>query len=251
MNDKLGQEPHNDDDTGFSGQELAKKLLSEPKAPETAETGPLPPIDGPNLSRDFQQTFRISNGVGTAQEILMELLAQSYKDAATGDSLEAATQYMDNHLPELRPPKHHLPLDPDLAYVTKTPDGRLLDGSFEGRWAGFREFIEDKTTPPLDRETDQPYYDEFLSLVIERDLDYLTNKTGRPGRGDKGDPRESIVRDYILGDKLNGNGSPHLLKFRDTLRDRLAAPASETPDEHALMPKVKLHWQQHHPGATF
>lgn len=84
--------------------------------------------------------------------------------------------------------------------------------------------------------------------MIARDIYYQSHP--RPNRSDQ-DPHESIVREYILGDKLRA--SAELITVRDQMR-RMITDTPDSDDEEwvqADLKELRADWELVHPGQKF
>jgi len=155
-------------------------------------------------------------------------LAESYRSSTATSELKTAMDEVSGEIPRLRIPKDHLPIS--VEDYKNTPLKKMAPAaSFAGRWQRFQNILEN---PSPDDTPD--YRLSALSWLAWHDLDY--QHAPRPGRRPGSDPHTSVVREYVLGNSLQG--SDHLLSIRDKLREA-AHNALGTPDETHLSTLMK------------
>ena len=187
-----------------------------------------------DLLRDFYQTFRLSQSETAVQPPLFCFLAQRHAWAGHQDIMSEALARADQEVDRLLPPARH---------TETTPEGRTDEETgFRAMWQEYNVALTDQPAPNRSLE-------EILEDILGEELKYQEN--GRPNRTDRQDRYESILREYILGDRLVG--SRQLIEVRDMLRSTLRHPNMETGGDYMVgkLEMLREKWEDHHPGEVF
>jgi len=186
-----------------------------------------------NLLGDFYQTFRLSQGEVAIQPPLFMLLAQAYRTTEDMAKLDEALTIAGSKVKRLRPPRLHA--------VTSRNDQQELSGSFPDMWGEYTKALHGE-------EVSVRTGVFMLEDMLARDIYYQDSRT--PRHREVGDKHESIIREYILGNKMAG--SPQLLQVRDSLRTVLSEGSSDLSGAVgrylALLTET---WDNNHPGLHF
>ncbi|HVQ44293.1 MAG TPA: hypothetical protein VMT30_05000 [Candidatus Saccharimonadia bacterium] len=224
MNEELNTPEHRSD---FSGAQLSQELEHQ------AEIGKL----SGDLLRDFYQTFRLSQKETAIQPPLFSLLADQHVQAGHQDILPTALNAADNKVDELLPPRRHGDTDEESRNNSET--------GFRAMWAEYSKVLQVpdsgiRRTPEL-----------ILEDMLAQDLYYQEND--RPNRGGQDDVHESIVREYILGNRLTG--SDQLMAVRNQLREALVSPSvdDDSGGDWMLRRRAELieEWEANHSSQSF
>lgn len=90
----------------------------------------------------------------------------------------------------------------------------------------------------------------ILDDIIAQDIKWQGQE--RPNRTEKQDPHESIVREYMLGDRLSG--SRQLKEVRDMLRETLLSPKDDNADTEWMLKRLEIlvkDWEANHSENSF
>jgi hypothetical protein len=212
---------------GFKSRELADELEAQKQTDKLSR----------DIFRDFYQTFRLAQGSIETQALIFARLGQEHRAAGHTDNMPGAFIAAEPRLAELMPPRAH---------KETTAEDRAHDqNGFQAMWDNYMGSLVGRPS-----EETQGVSDEYLvTLMLAKDSSYQF--IHRPGRTEADDTHESVVREYVLGDKLQG--SAELLKVRDHLRQALLNPAAGEDGENVQrrLNKVAPQWEYNHPGQTF
>jgi hypothetical protein len=189
-----------------------------------------------DLFRDYYQSFRLAQNELAVQPPLFDLLAKQHAAAGHQPLMAEALQLADGQIDRLMPPAHHVETD---------------EAGRNEKESGFRAVWNTYSDVLLGRAPYNHYRpaEGILADMLTQDINYQDEP--RPNRKGNQDPHESILREYVLGDKLNG--SEQLLVVRDQLRSTLLSPQHEYygPDVTDLLRELASAWETNHPGQEF
>lgn len=187
-----------------------------------------------DLLRDFYQSFRLAQFEADIQPPLFTRLAHLHEAAGNTAQLPEALKHADSAVDKMMPPTRHA--------LTNAKTRSDKEAGFRAMWTEYTSILLD----PL-QGSDRP--DEYVlddMLIMD---EHYQDKT-RPNRNGESDPHESIVREYILGDKLKG--SKQLLQVRLNLKDALLSPSKQDGKHMTERLQVVIaKWEDKHPGQSF
>lgn len=188
-----------------------------------------------DLLRDFYQTFRLSQNETAVQPPLFTLLGHEHTRAGHQALLAAALDAASAQVDRLMPPARH----------TETTEKTRAnpENGFRAMWSEYAGSLQNPD--PESHRSPEMILDDMIAM----DIKYQDK--GRPNRTDKDDPYESIVREYVVGDRLTG--SPQLLAVREHLRHAIADPDMDQGGTWMVerLEELKASWEAHHPGQHF
>lgn len=189
------------------------------------------------ILRDFYQTFRLSQGDTAPQEALFWMLGVKHRETDEYPHLlQRAVDLAEPYVTRLRPPAKHTEIS--LQETQNDPNG------FLGMWPLYAGYL-------LDVKGDE--WMRPIELVADDMLaiDVMYQGETRPGRRQGEDPHESIVREYILGDRLSG--SAQLIGIRNQFRSTILDPPDTINGTWLAvrLQQLRSEWERNHPGEDF
>lgn len=222
----MEQQPSaSDGKPNFSGGDLSQELERQVEVDRLSK----------DLLLDFYQTFRLSQGETAVQPPLFTLLAQQHRLAGHQDMMPFALQEAGSRVRRLMPPTRH-------QHITSAARDDRETG-FQAMWDEYSNTLKE---PDVTQTRPTAL---ILDDILVQEEKYQDQE--RPNRSDSDDPHESILREYIILDRLTG--SDQLKAVRDHLREIILSPPMDGDGEwmaqrlHSVIEK----WEDNHPGQPF
>jgi len=204
--------------------------------PEQESTNELEPTAlSKDLLRDYYQTFRLAQGELAIQPALFHFLALQHQKDGHQPIMPEALAIAEQELEHLLPPARHIATTEEMRNDNES--------GFRAVWNEYTNILSAEPAPYRGLEL-------ILDDMLAKDIKY--QKQERPGRTEKQDPHESIVREYILGERLSG--SPQLKEVRDMLRSTLLSPKDDSDDAQWMQERLETlikDWEENHPQSSF
>jgi hypothetical protein len=210
----------------FSGKDLGLELEKQAEVDN---------LSG-DLLREYYQSFRLSQGATAVQEALFKLLSYQHSLNQHEGIMKDALEQAGENVQKLSPPTRHTGTSPSTLNDPET--------GFSAMWDKYKVALNNPD--PKHAHPTEVILDDFM----ERELYY--QQKPRPNRAEGDDPYESIVREYIFGDKLTGS-----YELKDVVLELRAAffnPKNEGEEGSNLSQQLQVlatAWERHHPGQEF
>jgi hypothetical protein len=185
-------------------------------------------------------SFRLSQGQPDGQESITDLLSYEYAWRIPQEELEDAWPIVEAQVAALGIPGEHEP-----------KEEKTIRDEFNRALSVFKSGLDKAYT-------DGPLSEEELAtkarLAASRIMveDEIWQSKPRPNRTGRNDPHASMLREYIIGNKLHASGP--MMTVRDRMRDAVLLAKDRQPTDWPLSRQMHYfipEWQQNHPTQSF